>query len=177
MHFLIVRKYFFIELFMHILLSIVKFGSLLSFWTVCVVCDQKLMEVKYFFQNKLKLLVIVGFFFSWKLTNYNIKACIERYIVGHLLLQAFSLPPGCICLVSLSFCLWQCMVKSRHALSLQGISEVEDNLYKINKWGCFFIIAHQRQFAVFTLEKKIKLYRKHLTANTLTSLKPWALLK
>lgn len=82
------------------------------------------------------------------------KASKERYVVGHLLLQAFSLPPRCICLVSLTFCLWHRMVKFRHALPLQGISGVEDNLYKINKWCCFFIITHPRQFAVFTLEKK-----------------------
>ena len=98
---------------------------------VYVVSDQKLTEVKYVCQNKLK--TIGNFFFSWKLTNYNIKACIARYAVGHLLLQAFSFPPGCICLVSLTLCLWHCMGKFRQALPLQGISGVEDNLYKIYK--------------------------------------------
>lgn len=37
--------------------------------------------------------------------------------------------------------------KIQHALPLQEISGVENNLYKINKWCCFFIIAHPRQFA------------------------------
>lgn len=110
-------------------------------------------------RTNLKLLVI---FFSWKLTNYNIKACMARYAVGHLLLQAFSFPPGCICLVSLTLCLWLYMGKFRQAFPLQGISGVEDNLYKINKWCCFFIIAYPWQLALFTLEEVTELCRKYL---------------
>lgn len=66
--------------------------------------------------------------------NKSHQSLLERCWVGHLLLQAFSLPPRGFGLVSPTFCLWHWLLVKMSLLfplPLLGISGVEKSLCKI----------------------------------------------
>lgn len=110
--------------------------------------------------------------FSQKLTNYNIKACMQRYVVGHLLLQAFYLPPGCNCFVFSHFLpvalYGRIQISSSPPRKLRG----EDNLYtKLINGVAFSLLPIQGHLQCSLQRKKLGCVES-IYNNKLTSLKP-----